>query len=102
MKCLVKVITPLLGDFPFLLHYNLELQWTFLGFVTYDVHNMPMTLKGQFVIVTQTIIKIKKIGILSMQLSIVVCIQHHPTPFPPKVNTVQGCQSPKVKFTHTT
>ena len=36
-----------LGIFPILLHYNLELTWIFGGVVSFDLHNMPTTLKMQ-------------------------------------------------------
>ena len=42
MAC--KSIHPL-GIFPILLPYNLELKWIFGGFVSFDLHNMPTTLK---------------------------------------------------------
>jgi hypothetical protein len=33
--------------FPILLPYNRELKWIFGGFVSFDLHNMPTTLKMQ-------------------------------------------------------
>jgi hypothetical protein len=36
-----------LGIFPILLSYNLELKWIFVGFVSFDLHDMPTTLKTQ-------------------------------------------------------
>ena len=36
-----------LGIFPILLSYNLELKLIFGGFVSFDLHNMPTTLKTQ-------------------------------------------------------
>ena len=47
LQWLAKVFTPI-GIFPILLPYNLELKLIFLGgVVSFDLHNMPTTLKMQ-------------------------------------------------------
>uniref|UniRef100_A0A4W5KU32 PX domain-containing protein n=1 Tax=Hucho hucho TaxID=62062 RepID=A0A4W5KU32_9TELE len=53
IQWLAKVFTPL-GIFPILLPYNLELKWIFWGFVSFDLHNMPTTLKMQNIFFCET------------------------------------------------
>ena len=61
VQWLANVFTPL-GIFPILLPYNLEIKYILGGFLTYDLHSMPTTLKMQnIIIVKQTRNKTKKL-----------------------------------------
>ena len=53
VQWLAKVFTPL-GIFPILLPYNLELKQIFGQFVSFDLHNMPTTLKMQNIFYVET------------------------------------------------
>jgi hypothetical protein len=53
IQWLTKVFTPL-GIFPILLPYNLDLKRICRGFVSFDLHNMPATLKMQNIFYCQT------------------------------------------------
>ena len=48
-----EVIHPLV-IFHILLPYNLELKWIFGGFESFDLHNMPTTLKMQNIFYCET------------------------------------------------
>jgi hypothetical protein len=53
LQWLAKVFTPL-GIFPILLPFKLELKYILGGFVSFDLYNMPTTLKIQNIFYCET------------------------------------------------